>query len=68
MCILHPAVLFLLWYYPIPALRPNSASCSCSDPSLIDTSVTNTNLYAIARAAKAWVPVTSEDVALSWYP
>ena len=35
------------------------------DPSMVDTFVTNTNLYAISRGATAWVPVTTEgDVAL----
>ena len=32
------------------------------DHTLIDTFVTNTNLYAAARAATAWVPVTSEEM------
>jgi hypothetical protein len=32
------------------------------DPVLIDTFVTNTNLYATARGATAWVPVTSEEM------
>jgi hypothetical protein len=32
------------------------------DPVLIDTFVTNTNLYAAARQATAWVPVTSEEM------
>jgi hypothetical protein len=32
------------------------------DPILIDTFVTNTNLYAAARQATAWAPVTSEEM------
>jgi hypothetical protein len=31
-------------------------------PSMVDTFVTNTNLYAIARGATAWVPVTTEEM------
>ena len=32
------------------------------DPSMVDTFVTNTNLYAISRGATAWVPVTTEEM------
>jgi hypothetical protein len=32
------------------------------DDALIDTFVTNTNLYATARGAAAWVPVTSQEM------
>ena len=32
------------------------------DPSMVDTFVTNTNLYAISRGAIAWVPVTTEEM------
>ena len=32
------------------------------DQTLIDTIVTNTNLYAISRQAVAWVPVTTEEL------
>ena len=32
------------------------------DSVLIDTFVTNTNLYAAARQATAWVPVTSDEM------
>jgi hypothetical protein len=32
------------------------------DPALIDTFVTNTNLYALAHETTPWVPVTSEEM------
>jgi hypothetical protein len=61
----HPPVCSAEPTVVLPRLRPLTqlGYLQCFlDPVLIDTFVTNTNQYAAARQATAWVPVTSEEM------
>jgi hypothetical protein len=62
---LRPVVCAVLPTDTLPRPRPLTqlGYLQCFiDSVLIDTFVTNTNLYAAARQATAWVPVTSEEM------
>jgi hypothetical protein len=61
----HPPVCSALPTVQLPHHRPLTELGylqSFVDSSLIDGFVTNTNLYAVARGANAWEPVTSEEM------
>ena len=61
----HPPVCTVLPTVVLPRERPPTELGylqSFIDPSLIDTFVTNTNLYATTRRATAWEPVTTEEM------
>ena len=61
----HPSACSVLPTVALPRNRPRTelGYLQCFiDHELIDTFVTNTNLYAAARGATAWDPVTSEEM------
>ena len=62
---IHPPLCTATPTVALPRLRNSTelGFLQCFiDQTLIDTIVTNTNLYAISRQAVAWVPVTTEEL------